>query len=142
VGDSVVVMGGTLHGCELAEFLTKRNRKVVMVHDGPEEELGDRMTVDDLVNLWPWLKQKHVPVWSGVKYREIMNKGLKVALQDHREYIMEGKNVVTTQDWGPNLEVADRLKGLVDEVHIIGSCREPGLIVDAVQDGHKAGLKL
>jgi 2,4-dienoyl-CoA reductase (NADPH2) len=142
VGDSVVVMGGTLHGCELAEFLTKRNRKVVMVHDGPESELGDRMTVDDLVNLWPWLKQKHVPIWSGVKYREIVGKGLKVALRDHREYILEGKHVITTQDWGPNLDIVAQFKGLVDEVHVIGSCKEPGLIVDAMQDGHKTGLKL
>ena len=27
VGDSVVIMGGTLHGCELAEFLTKKGRQ-------------------------------------------------------------------------------------------------------------------
>jgi 2,4-dienoyl-CoA reductase (NADPH2) len=70
VGDSVVVLGGTLHGCELAEFLTKRNRNVVIAHDGPKEELGDRMTIDDLENLWPWLKQNHVPIWSGVEYRQ------------------------------------------------------------------------
>ena len=35
VGGSAVIMGGTLHGCELAEFLTKRGRKVVIAHDGP-----------------------------------------------------------------------------------------------------------
>jgi 2,4-dienoyl-CoA reductase (NADPH2) len=142
VADSVVVMGGTLHGCELAEFLTKRNRKVTMVHDGPAEELGDKMTKDDLMNLWPWLKQKHVPVWAGVKYREIVDKGLKVAMSDHREIILDGKNVITTQDWEPNQEAMDRFKGLVDEVYVIGSCKEPGLIVDAMQDGHKAGLEL
>lgn len=84
--------------------------------------------------------EKHVPVWSGVKYREIVNKDLKVALRDYREYVLEGKSVITTQDWGPNLEVADSLKGLVDEMHIIGSCKEPGLIVDAIQDGHKIGF--
>lgn len=142
VADSVVVMGGTLHGCELAEFLTKRNRKVTMVHDGPGEELGDKMTKDDLTNLWPWLKQKHVPVWAGVKYREIVDKGLKIAMSDHREIILEGKNVITTQDWEPNQQAVDRFKGLVDEVHVIGSCKDPGLIVDAMQDGHKAGLAL
>ena len=58
VGKSVVVMGGTLHGCELAEFLTKKGRRVVIAHDGPEAELGDGMTVDDLESLWPWFKQK------------------------------------------------------------------------------------
>ncbi len=61
VGKSVVIMGGTLHGCELAEFLTKKGRRIVVAHDGPASELGDGMTIDDLESLWPWLKQKHVP---------------------------------------------------------------------------------
>ena len=75
VGKSVVVMGGTLHGCELTEFLVKRGRKVVLVHNGPDSELGEGMTIDDLANLWPWLKQKHVSIWSGVKYQEVVGPG-------------------------------------------------------------------
>jgi 2,4-dienoyl-CoA reductase (NADPH2) len=140
VGKSVVVMGGTLHGCELAEYLTKRKRKVVMVHDGPEEELGDRMTIDDLDNLWPWLKQNHVPIWAGVEYQKITSKGLEVSLKDKRKYVMKGKNIITTQDWGPNTSIAEQLKGLVAETHVIGSCKEPGLIVDAMREGAKVGL--
>jgi 2,4-dienoyl-CoA reductase (NADPH2) len=140
VGKSVVVMGGTLHGCELAEYLTKRKRKVVMVHNGPEEELGDRMTIDDLDNLWPWLKQNHVPVWAGVEYQKITSEGLEVSLKDKRKYVMKGKNIITTQDWGPNTAAADQFTGLVAETHVIGSCREPGLIVDAMREGAKIGL--
>lgn len=142
VRKSVVIMGGTLHGCELAEYLTKRRRKVAIVHNGPEEELGDKMTGDDLMNLWPWLKQKHVPVWAGVQYKEIVEEGLKVSLADRREYIIEGKNIITTQDWIPNKTMTDSFSGLVGETYVIGSSREPGLIVDAMQDGHKIGLKI
>ncbi len=142
VGKSVVVMGGTLHGCELAEYLTKRNRKVVMVHNGPEEELGDRMTIDDLDNLWPWLKQNHVPIWAGVEYQKIASDGLEVSLKDKRKYVMKGKNIITTQDWGPNTAIAEQLKGLVAETQVIGSCKEPGLIVDAMREGAKIGLAI
>ena len=49
---------------------------------------------------------------------------------------------MTTQDWGPNNQIADQLKGLVDETYVIGSAKEPGFIVDAMQDGHKTGLAL
>jgi len=66
VGKKVVVVGGTLHGCELTEFVTKRGRKAAMVHNGPEEELGKGMIIDDLKNLWPWLKKMNVPVYSEV----------------------------------------------------------------------------
>jgi 2,4-dienoyl-CoA reductase (NADPH2) len=141
-GKSVVVMGGTLHGCELAEYLTKRKRKVVMAHNGPEEELGDKMTIDDLDNLWPWLKQNHVQIWAGVKYKRITGDGLEVSLKDKRKYILKGKNIINTQDWGPNTAIIDKFKGLVAETHVIGSCKEPGLIVDAMRDGAKVGYAL
>lgn len=142
VGKSVVVMGGTLHGCELAEYLTKRNRKVAMVHNGPDEELGDRMTIDDLDNLWPWLKQNHVPIWSDVEYLNITKKGLEVSLKDRRKYIIRGKNIISTQEWEPNNDLADQFKDLVTEIHVIGSCREPGLIVDAMREGAETGCAL
>lgn len=140
VGKTVVVMGGTLHGCELAEFLTKRGRKVAMVHNGPEAELGDRMTIDDLMHLWPWLKQKHVPVYSDIDYKEIVDKGLIIQQKrDKQVYLIEGKNVIPTQEWAPNSAFVDQFKGLVDEIQVIGSCREPGLIVDAMKEGAKVG---
>jgi 2,4-dienoyl-CoA reductase-like NADH-dependent reductase (Old Yellow Enzyme family)/thioredoxin reductase len=142
VKKDVVIMGGTLHGCELAEFLTKRNRNVSIVHNGPEEELGDKMTIDDLQNLWPWFKQKRVPIWAGVEYKKIADGGLEVVLDDRRSFIVEGKNIITTQDWGANQELADQFKGLVKETHIIGSCKEPGLIVDAMKDGARIGYAI
>ena len=139
VRNRVVVMGGTLHGCELAEFLTKRNRQVVMVHDGSEEELGDKMTVDDLANLWPWLKQNHVPIWAGVEYRQITEQGLEINLKDQRKYVLKAQNIITTQDWQANDTLVSRFEGLVAETHVIGSCAEPGLIVDAIRDGATIG---
>jgi 2,4-dienoyl-CoA reductase (NADPH2) len=142
VGKEVVVVGGTLHGCELAEFLTKRGRKVSMVHNGPEEELGDRMTVDDLENFWPWLKQHGVPVWSGVDYEKVTDEGLQIRLKDKRTYIIKGKHIITTQDFVPNNKLAEKLSGLVDETYNIGSCAEPGLIVDAIRDGAKVGCAI
>ncbi|MFV0436380.1 MAG: FAD-dependent oxidoreductase [Desulfopila sp.] len=142
VAGSVVVLGGTLHGCELAEFLTKRGRKVVIAHNGDASELGDRMTIDDLANLWPWFKQKRVPIWSEVQYERIDAKGLEICLKDRRKYLLRGKNVITTQDWSPARDMVDSFAGLVDETHVIGSGREPGLIVDAIREGARIGLSI
>lgn len=142
VGKSVVIMGGTLHGCELAEYLVKRRRKVTMVHNGPEKELGDRMTIDDIVSLWPWLKQNNVSIWSDVEYRSISDKGLMISLKDKRNYIIKGKNIISTQDWEPNNSIAEKFKDLVPEIHVIGSCKEPGLIFEAMRDGAKTGCEI
>jgi len=142
VAGSVVVLGGTLHGCELAEFLTKRGRKVVIAHDGDTAELGDKMTIDDLANLWPWFKQKRVPLWSDVKYERIDSKGVEISLKDKRKYILRGKNVITTQDWSPAHDIINTFSGLVSETYVIGSSKEPGLIVDAVREGAQVGLSI
>ena len=139
IGNKVVVVGGTLHGCELAEFLTKRGRRVVMVHEGPEEELGKGMTVDDLSNLWPWLKQKCVPIWSDVKYDRVTQKGFSIAMPDRRKFNIEARHIITTQDFVSNTRLVERFKGLVPEMYNIGSSAEPGLIVDAIRDGAKIG---
>ena len=139
VAKSVVIMGGTLHGCELAEFLVKRGRRVVIAHNGPASELGEGMTKDDLENLWPWFKLKHVPLWSDTEYREIVDRGLKIQVPDKRIFVLEGKKIMTTQDWGPNAQVIEELSGLVAETHVIGSNREPGWIVDAIREGALRG---
>jgi 2,4-dienoyl-CoA reductase-like NADH-dependent reductase (Old Yellow Enzyme family) len=135
----VVVAGGTLHGCELAEFLTKKGHHVVIAHDGPETELGDGMTVDDLDNLWPWLKQKGVTVWAPVEYLEVVKEGLVVRTLDSRTWVLDGRQILPTQDWAPDDASADALSPLVAETHVVGSARDPGLIVDAVREGARAG---
>lgn len=142
VAKSVVIIGGTLHGCELAEFLVKRGRRVVIAHDGPYKELGDGMTKDDLENLWPWFKLKHVPIWFDAHYREIIDRGLKIQVPDKRVFVLEGKDVIITQDWGPNTAAVEELGHLVDDTRVIGSCREPGWIVDAVREGAIAGYSV
>jgi hypothetical protein len=139
VGKSVVIMGGTLHGCELGEFLVKRNRKVIIAHNGPASELGDEMGRDDLANLFPWFRQKYVTLWPEVEYREITEDGLKIQQRDKRSYILKGKTIVNTQDWAANTALVEQLSSLVAEIQVAGSAREPGLMADAVREGVLAG---
>jgi hypothetical protein len=87
----------------------------------------------------PWFRQKHVSIWTDAEYKEITDRGLKMAQHGRLVYEIEGKNVIDTQDLVPNKKIVDQLSGLVDETHVIGSCREPGLIVDAVREGALIG---
>ncbi|GFE56327.1 FAD-dependent oxidoreductase [Geobacter sp. AOG1] len=142
VGKEVVVTGGKLHGCELTEFLTQRGRKVTMVHNGPAEELGEGMTGDDLMNLWPWMERKGILINSDVTYREVNNRGLVITDKDGKERLIEVNNVCTTQEFAPNNEIVQKLGGLVKEVYNVGSSEKPGLIVDAMREGAKIGYAI
>ena len=139
LGRRVVIMGGTLHGCELGEFLVKRHRRVIVAHNGPASEIGDEMGRDDLANLLPWFKQKYVTLWPEVDYVEVTADGLKVQQRDKRKYVLRGKNIINTQDWAANVALAEQLTPLVAEIHVAGSAREPGFMADAVREGVAAG---
>jgi len=142
VGKNVVIAGGTLHGCELAEFLVKRNRKVTLVHNGPASQLGEGMTLDDLYNLWPWMKKKSVEILSEVSYERITDKGLEITTKSGLSMTLEMDSFITTQDYIPNSQLFDELKGLVPEIYNIGSSSQPGLIVDAIRDGARIGCAI
>jgi len=69
VGKRVIVIGSTIHGCEVAEFLIKRGRYVTIVDS--IDSLGEGMTGDDMFQLFPWFDKKGVKRYLRVKYNEI-----------------------------------------------------------------------
>ena len=83
IGKRVIVIGGTITGCELAEFLIKRRRKVTIVHT--DEDLGEGMTKDDLLRFLPWLDKKGATSFTGVKYEEITDKGLTITTKERQK---------------------------------------------------------
>jgi 2,4-dienoyl-CoA reductase (NADPH2) len=134
-GKHIVVMGGEHHGCEIAEFLVKRGRKVTIVHTG--DKLAEGMTVDDQLRLFPWFEQKGVASYLGVKYEEVTEKGLVITTKEGQKMTIEADSVMPSLFLKQNLDMADKLKGKVPEVYTVGSCSkpEPDLMVDAIAAG-------
>ncbi|MBN1188199.1 MAG: FAD-dependent oxidoreductase [Dehalococcoidales bacterium] len=142
VGKRVVVMGGEHHGCEIAEWLTKRNRQVTICHTG--EEFAEGMTVDDKLRLFPWYEQKGVKLYGGVKYNEVTEKGLIITTKEGKKITIEADTVMPSLFLKQNLDMEAQLKGKVPEVYTVGSCvkPEPDLMVDATAAGAKAGFEV
>lgn len=139
IGKRVTVIGGTIMGCELAEFLVKRGRKVTIVH--ADKELGVGMTRDDFLRFVPWLEKKGVASYTGVKYEEITDKGLVITTKEGQT-TLEADTIIVVLPLLPNTEVSKTLEGKVPETYIIGDCQEPRLMPDAVADGARIGHKI
>jgi 2,4-dienoyl-CoA reductase (NADPH2) len=134
MGKSVIVIGGAIQGCELAEFLAKRGRKVTVVEAKPM--VGEGMVDALLSNLVLWFRKKGVTLISGVKeYVEITDKGLTIITSDGKKQTIEADSIVTALPLTPNNELLDSLKNKVHEVYAVGDCREPLLIADAIGTG-------
>lgn len=131
MGKRVVIIGGAIQGCELAEFLAKRGRQVTVVESKPM--IGEGMVDALLSNLLKWFQKKGVTLISGVKeFVEITDKGLTIVTSDGKKQTIEADTVVTALPLTPNNELLEGLKKKVPEVYAIGDCREPLLIADAI----------
>jgi 2,4-dienoyl-CoA reductase (NADPH2) len=134
MGKSVLIIGGGIQGCELAEFLAKRGRKVTLVEMKPM--IGEGMVDALLSNLLKWFERKGVTLIRGVKeYVEITDKGLVLIAGDGQTRTIEADSIVTALPLTPNNELFEGLKKKVPEVYAIGDCRDPLLIADAVGTG-------
>jgi 2,4-dienoyl-CoA reductase (NADPH2) len=137
VGKRVVVMGGGIHGCQTAEFLVKRGRKITIVDSS--KNIGEGLVTYLLKPLLlDWLKSNGVTMMAGVTYKEINDQGLVIAVKK-KQQIIEADTIVTALPLKPNTELLKGLKDGVPEVYAIGDAKEPNLIIDAIADGSRIG---
>ncbi len=134
LGKNVVVIGGALQGCELAEFLVKRGRNVTIVEQG--DMLGDQMIDAVLFSLMIWFEKKGVEMIPGVKeYVEITDKGLTIVDKDGATRTLQADTFVSALPLTSNADLLPSLTQKVPEVYTIGDCNQPGLIADAIGTG-------
>jgi 2,4-dienoyl-CoA reductase (NADPH2) len=130
----VVVIGGAIQGCELAEFLTHRGREVTVVEQG--EMIGEGMVDALLAHLMIWFQKKGVKLVSGVKeYVEITDRGLVIIDRDGQERTLEADTIVSALPLEPVDDLLAGIREKVAETYAIGDCANPALIADAVGTG-------
>ncbi len=140
VGKRVVIIGGALQGCQLAEFLVKRGRKVAIVDSA--EQLGEGLLADDPARLFKWLNRKGVRMMAGIKYEGITDEGLVVITKEGEKKTLEADTVITALPLLPTAELLKVLEGKVPEIYQIGDCRESGFIADAIADGSRVARRI
>jgi 2,4-dienoyl-CoA reductase (NADPH2) len=134
IGKRVVVIGGSLHGCELGEFLAKRGRQVTIVEKS--DTLGQGMVDVIQAYLFKWFRKKGVTLISGVKeYVEITEKGLTIINKNKEQETIKADTIVPALPLTPDTELYESLKDKAPEVYAIGDCKEPLLIADAISKG-------
>ncbi|MFA5308939.1 MAG: FAD-dependent oxidoreductase [Dehalococcoidales bacterium] len=140
MGKRVIIIGGDIHGCELAEFLVKRGRKVVIVDKG--EAFGEGMPEHLRGLLLPWFRDKGVVMVSRVKDMEVTERGLNIITKDDYREFIPADTIIPATSLQPDKELIKKLEGKAGEIYIIGDCKEPRLIVDAIAEGNRVGRAL
>jgi 2,4-dienoyl-CoA reductase (NADPH2) len=140
VGKKVVIVGGGIQGCETAEFLAKRGRKVTVVE--ASDQVGMEIPLLQRILLLPWLEQKGATILTDVTYKEVVDEGLVIIDKEGHTAILETDTVLVALPLKPNRDAYETLKDRAPEVHVIGDCGEPGLIIDAIAQGFTLGREI
>ncbi len=139
IGKKVVIIGGGIHGCELAEFFVKRGRQVAIVSTGAEDALGEGMAPFRKNQLLEWFKVKGVVTMPEAKYVEITDKGLTIANKEGKRETIEADAIVPAMPLAPNTGLLKSLEGKVSESYAIGDCGDPHLLTEAIAAGSRIG---
>lgn len=140
VGEKVVVIGAELVGCETADFLAEKGKKVTITRRGPK--MATRIGPGVREMLLGRLAALGVNMLTGVEYERITDKGLAITTKDGAKQTIEADTIVLAAGARPNRELLKALEGKVPEVYNIGDSAEPRKIADAITEGYRVALKL
>lgn len=133
VGEKVVIIGGNMVGCETADFLTEKGKKVTII-ETRREMATDMIPVFREIFL-DKLAAKSVTMLVDVKDEEVNAKGICLTTGDSKKLLVEADTIVLAAGVKPNTNLLEGLQGKVPEVYSVGDCVEPRRILEAIAEG-------
>ncbi|MFC1823286.1 FAD-dependent oxidoreductase [Thermodesulfobacteriota bacterium] len=141
-GENIVIIGGSLVGCETADFLTEqdRNRKVSIIEVLPR--IGAKILLMIRPSLLFRLRSKGVQLLAGATCKEIAAGDAVVITKEGETERIPADTVLIAAGGRSNKEIYDVLKGKIPEIHLIGDAVEPRRIVNAVQEAFDKAYRI
>ena len=134
-GPKVVVLGGNMVGCEVADWLGFHRKDVTIIEMMEEVALD----VDGFHKpfLMDRLAQWGVKIITHARVKKITDNGVVVDRDGQEETIGGADSIVLALGTKSVNKLAEQLKGKVSEVHVIGDAKEPRKAMDAIHEGAK-----
>ena len=138
-GDSVVIVGGGLIGCETAEFLTSRGKDVSIIEMLPKiaRDVGPSTKWSVTMRIARWgIKQ-----YTSSKVIRIIDDGVEIEREGNSE-IVKADTVVVAAGMEPINKLLNSLKEKHPNIHAIGDCFQARRMLNAIHEGYEIGNTL
>jgi 2-enoate reductase len=139
LGNNVVVVGGGIVGCETAVHIAQKEKKRVTVIEMLDDILTDHELMHRMV-LLEMLQDAGVETLTGLKLNQVTAKGVVCIDKDWNTKEIPADTVVSCTGLKGRSDLAESLKGLVDETYVIGDCAGGIKICDAFEQAWRAVL--
>ncbi len=142
VGDSVVVMGGGLAGCECALHLAMEGKRVNLV------EMRSMLAPDANVRHRPLMLERmaeladKLTVWTDHKALRVTAEGVVCENEAGEEVLVPGKSVICALGQRSRTDTVNELNGTAPFVRVIGDAARVSTITNAVYWGYHAALDI
>lgn len=142
LGSKITIIGGQIEGIQGAVFLKKRGKDVTVLE--ASDHLGDGIPPRYKERALPWLQKKGTAIHTEVTVESVDGEGVHYRDKDGVRHTVKSHSVLVLTRQTPNHDLANALKYMVPEVHVIGSANgaESSLIVNAISEGRALGVKL
>ena len=140
-GDTVAIVGGGRRGCETADFLAKRGRRVTIVEmlDALMEDAVPSRSKQTLVDE---LAKDEVQILVNTRAERAMREGLEVTAEDGTNKVLIADSVVLAARLEPDRALYEQLQGAFPAVYRIGDCVECGLGKAAIHQAYEVAYSL
>jgi 2,4-dienoyl-CoA reductase-like NADH-dependent reductase (Old Yellow Enzyme family)/thioredoxin reductase len=140
VGRRLIVVGGGFVGCETAEFLSEKGKKVTIVEILPQ--LASELFFPYAYQMVQRLKERGIEFYTGIKSEEITDRGMEITDMHGKKVFVDADDIILATGSKADQTLSQSLKGKFSRVIEVGDCREPARIYEAISQAAEAGLKV
>jgi len=135
-GESVVIIGGGLIGCETALYLVKEKGKKVTIIELLESIARD-MVWGNALDLVKSLNEHNVKILSSTNVLEIADSHITIADEHGKKSTIEADTIVIAVGLKPNRELVEALESGSLKVYAIGDCVGSSKVIGAIWQGFR-----
>ena len=144
---NVVVLGGGMVGCEVADFLAAVGDYIPVGRTAVTivemlENIGLDMQAMARALLMQRLRAKDVKVITSAKVKEILDDGVLITGDGQEEAILGMDTIILAMGTRSVDELSGNIKGKVAEVYVIGDAKEPRKALNAIAEGAEIARKI
>jgi 2,4-dienoyl-CoA reductase-like NADH-dependent reductase (Old Yellow Enzyme family)/thioredoxin reductase len=139
--ENVIVLGGGLVGCEVAEYLLETGNRVTILEE--RAALAEDMEPVHRFALLRSFRERGVAELTNRKALQIGERGVEVLnLEKGQNEWVQGDWIMVAVGSKPIDDLLDSVAHLVPEAYSAGDCNRPRVIMEAIYEGALAGRKI
>lgn len=138
LGSRIVVLGGGLVGCETAINLKKQGKTVVIIEMqasiAPEANEFHKMAMESELS--------GIEIRTRTTGKWINEDGIMCTMEDGQDVFIEADSIICAVGVKPCTGLVNELINLTPEYYIIGDCKRPRQVTQAISEAYYAVMEL